>query len=75
MLIAFRSDDLNLSEVLQPMGKKDHQKLWAGLLEIVSPITEEGKFLLNSNSKKVRHARGQDGSSTVHYVEYTSVLL
>lgn len=40
-----RSDDLNLEEVFQTMPKKEHTRVWTRLLEVVTPIVEEGRFL------------------------------
>lgn len=40
-----RSDSLNLGEVFQAASKKDHQKLWNGVLEVVQPIVDEGRWL------------------------------
>lgn len=52
IIIVFRSDDLNLGEVFEAMSKKDHQRLWGGALSVVSPVVEEGRFLLQEQVKR-----------------------
>lgn len=51
-MVMSRSDDLNLGEVFEAMSKKDHQRLWGGVLSVVSPVVEEGRFLLQDEQVK-----------------------
>ena len=52
IVIVIRSDDLNLGEVFEAMSKKDHQRLWGGVLSVVAPLVEEGRFLLQEQVKR-----------------------
>lgn len=47
-----------MGEVFQTVPKRDYQRLWKGLLEVVQPIVDEARFLpSNDTVREERHPR------------------
>ncbi|CAM9206403.1 unnamed protein product, partial [Phaeothamnion confervicola] len=55
-----RTDEFSLGELCQALSKKDHERVWKGVLTFVRPIVEERRFLGEEDSDDDDEGEGED---------------